>query len=74
MDHISIIVKMLTTLKGNPLFLKVLYVCMCVTLYSVVMVICSIYRSVFTDIMDYIRPINELILSKDNVQVDHVMW
>ena len=37
--------------------------------YMVAMVIFSIYRSVFTDIMDYIHPINELILSKDNVQV-----
>lgn len=37
--------------------------------YMVAMVIFSIYRSVFTDVMDYIHPINELILSKDNVQV-----
>lgn len=45
----------------------------CVHLYMVVMVMCSIYRSVFTDIMDYIHPIDELILSKENVQVDDVI-
>ena len=36
----------------------------------IVIVTCSVYRSVFTDVMDYIHPINELILSKDNVQVE----
>ena len=33
------------------------------------MVLTSVNRSVFPDILYYIQPINDLILSEDNVQV-----
>ena len=54
---------------------KSVYVCVCVCVclcmcVSVCYGSCCYCRSVFTDVMDYIHPIDELILSKDNVQVE----